>query len=396
MYSNVSSSQKVGHFDNPPLFAWAEWENYKLTGDKGRLEYLLHDSRVLEKHFEWFEGERRDSREGYTWDGESSGMDNTPRGRNSGGYHEIYWVDAMGEQALAAYLIAEMAKELGDDQLEAKFRAKHAELSRLLDELYWDDQDGLYYDIAREAPHQLDRIATPTSFWPMLARAASVEQAGRLRGAAMDPLRFGGAAPFPSLVRSDIDFDRDGRYWRGGIWLPTAYMAIQALAAYGYADEADSLAGQLLEYQLATYKAYQPHTIWEAYSPSEPKWATNAKGKSPVRVDFSGWSALGPISMFIQNVLGFRSIDAAKGVVVWNKRLAGRHGIERLRFGAVETEIVGYGDQISVRSSGRYRLIINEQAFEILEGDQSFRLSAPGVGGVRTQPRPSLRVPDPR
>ena len=40
------------HTVNPPLFSWAEIENFKITGDKSRFEAVLP---VLEKYAEWLE-----------------------------------------------------------------------------------------------------------------------------------------------------------------------------------------------------------------------------------------------------------------------------------------------------------------------------------------------------
>lgn len=52
-------SLKIWHPDNPPFFAWVEYEYYKMTGDKRRLEYVLEDNRYLQRHFYWFEKLKR-------------------------------------------------------------------------------------------------------------------------------------------------------------------------------------------------------------------------------------------------------------------------------------------------------------------------------------------------
>jgi hypothetical protein len=54
MYDGAPSSLKVQHPDNPPLFAWAEEEYVRHTGDLGRVEWLLR-SGYLQRHFEFFE-----------------------------------------------------------------------------------------------------------------------------------------------------------------------------------------------------------------------------------------------------------------------------------------------------------------------------------------------------
>ena len=50
MHDGVKSSCLIHHPDNPPLFAWVEYEYYRFTGDKSRIyrnlvekQYLLSD-----------------------------------------------------------------------------------------------------------------------------------------------------------------------------------------------------------------------------------------------------------------------------------------------------------------------------------------------------------------
>lgn len=115
----------------------------------------------------------------------------------------------------------------------------------------------------------------------------------------MNPEEFGGSYPTPSLARSDKDYHHQtGDYWRGGIWLPTTYMAIKAIEKYGYHEEADAIAEKVINQQLAAYRNIEPHTIWECYSPSGNTPSTEHGRRA--RPEFCGWSALGPISLFIE------------------------------------------------------------------------------------------------
>ena len=60
-----------------------------------------------------------------------------------------------------------------------------------------------------------------------------------------DETDLGGEIPFISLSRKDADFKKEGKYWRGSIWLPTAYATLRGLANYGYFKEAHYLAKKL-------------------------------------------------------------------------------------------------------------------------------------------------------
>ena len=64
---------------------------------------------------------------------------------------------------------------------------------------------------------------------------------------AQDEDEFGGQYPWPSVSRSDADYNGTvGDYWRGGVWLPLAYMSTKALETYGYHDVAHENARRLL------------------------------------------------------------------------------------------------------------------------------------------------------
>ena len=316
--------------DNPPLFAWVEKEYFDFTGDKGRLNHLLNEKRYLQKYFKWFArakaGERFECSpqriylnsigdDGFTWTGGASGMDNTPRGRDAGGYHKVLWVDAISQQALSAHCIAAMEQALGNEDEARKWNAEYEALKKKINHLYWDERDGFYYDVTI-ADKQPCRVKTIASYWPLLAQVASREQARSMVRHLMNPEEFGGSYPTPSLARSDKDYHHQtGDYWRGGIWLPTTYMAIKAIEKYGYHEEADAIAEKVINQQLAAYRNMEPHTVWECYSPSGD--APSTEHGRRVRPEFCGWSALGPIALFIENVLGFKKVSAAGKEVRW-------------------------------------------------------------------------------
>lgn len=104
---------------------------------------------------------------------------------------------------------------------------------------------------------------------------------------------------------------------------------------------------------------------------TEAKPSTNEHGKI-ARKDFCGWSALGPISLFIENVLGFNTIDAQKKEIHWRKHQPGLHGIRNLRFGDIIATILAKGKSCTVESTAPYTLIVNGKKFEIKKGTNTF------------------------
>lgn len=395
MLEDSGSSLRIQHPDNPPFFAWVENDYYKITGDRDHIRELLLDKKFPQRYWDLFptlSPERKLQFDhypialkykgiGYEWSGISSGMDNTPRTRAGKG---MLWVDAISQQALSALYISRLAKVAGDGATAREFEKKWKELRVIVNKYYWDDSDGCYYDIvpapsgetasvadvqASPSAWRTTGILTPASFWPMLAEIPSKAQARRMTEFALRPDKLGGEVPWVTVSRDDPDFDaNDGWYWRGSMWLPTAYMGIKALEKYGFQEAADTTAEKVLSWMLRTYCDYEPHTIWECYSPTAPTPSSN-HGKR-VRPDFCGWSALGPISLFIENVLGFHDIDASSRTVRWDIRHDCRHGLNNLTFGDTTTDLL-YDPAVStvtIRSNKPYCLILNGKSHRIRAG----------------------------
>ena len=394
MYDNAATSLRIHHVDNPPLFAWIEHDYMTFTGDTNRIGTVL-EKKYLQQHFDFFENPPTGSKpeyggaaisldavdNGFLWSGVSSGMDNSPRGEASGGDDSILWVDAIAQHGLSALYIDRLARASGNPEIAAHFRKQYDEIRSTVNSHYWDDEHQFYFDVAVD-DGSFDRVWTPASYWPMLAEMCTDQQAEALRQHADNAAIFGGEHPWPTVSRSDATFENDGKYWRGGIWLPTAYMATKALEKYAFYDTADRLAYALVKKMEQTYRSFSPHTIWEAYSPTAHEPTTHKTyEKGPVKKNgigyvtphFCGWSALGPISMLIENVLGFHHVNALTNTVEWRRYRNDRHGIERLRFGDVVTDILYEDGTISVHSTSDYTLIVNGNDFDIREGRQSFR-----------------------
>ena len=382
LHESRSSSVVIQHPDNPPLFAWLELEHACFTGDLGRLR-AVWDRGVLQKHDAFFQHQPQPrtrthpaaryhndlywNGNGFHWSGVASGMDNTPRGRGIDphgidGHERILWFDALAQQALSARCLADIADRLQEPDA-AHWRAVYVARVAQLNRLHWCVEEGVYYDVLADRPTEFVRVKTPAAYWPLLAGACGPEQTAALGRLAEDPNVFGGEVPWPSVSRDDPDYDASGGYWRGGVWLPLAYMATKALERNGHATLADQQAHKLLEHMCRTYQEVKPHTIWEAYAPEAPLPSTAKDGAGRVRPDFCGWSALGPISLFLENVLGFREINGLTRTVVWDcPDASGAIGIRKLRFGDVSADLLFEEGQLRCTSNIPFTLIFRGSA----------------------------------
>lgn len=391
IHENHPTPLRIHMRDNPPLFAWTEYNNYLFSGDRGQVRHVLEDKQYLQRHFNYFntvpcgdcnpqispnpiyrEVVRDEQGQiiGYIWTGRASGMDNTVRGRDAGGDRKIMWIDAISQQALSALYISRLSEAYGDRKQAQIWKKQYNELKKVINKYYWDARDGFYYDISVEN-REFCRIKTPASFWAMLAEIPNKQQAAQMVTYLSDPQTLGGNYPWTSLSRDDKDHNAEtGDYWRGGIWLPMVYMGTKALEKYGYYELADELAEKVIRQQLRTYQNVSPHTIWECYNPSKDEPSTECGERA--RSEFCGWSALGPISLFIENMLGFREINALKQTIHWDlKKKNGTHGLRNLKFGTTTTDLIYDAStaQIQIKTNHPYTLILNGKKHRIKVGE---------------------------
>ena len=389
---------RIHHPDNPPLFAWTEYAYALQTGDRARLEKVYSEKRWLQRWYELFESfdpaapqpfgsvvkvMAKKTADGYRWGGCPSGMDNTPRGRMGAkdpghpgrcpNNPDLLWVDAIAQQGLSALYLSRIADLLGrPDEAKAWF-AKYTAAKDKVNALYWDEKDGFYYDILASDRSKV-KVMTPASFWAALAEMPTAERAGRMFRTLENDNQLGGSIPTVSLARNDPDFLANGGYWRGSVWLPTTYMTVKSAETYGETALARALARKVVERMYRTYAGFEPHTIWECYSPTEDKPAITAKTGKFVRSDFCGWSALGPISLFLEDVIGVRAANAFTRMLVcdFERNPKGRVGVENYRFGKVVCSIIATRDEIRVESNLPFTLQIDRKCHAVRPGRNVF------------------------
>jgi len=346
-YWPTGDAQAVG----PPLLAWAELADFELSADTKRLEHVLP---FLVKHFDWMKSSRRRPNGLYWTSHLASGMDNLPR-------QAWCWIDMSAQQALAAFCIARIAEIVGDAALVARFRREYGMLKQLVNKLAWCEEDGFYYDLARDG--SFSKLLSAASFWPLTARIPTQRMAERIAEHLTDPDQFKRPSMVPALAANHSAYDPRGRYWLGGVWAPVNYCLVRGLAAYGMDDLASEIARNHINCVAAVYK--DTGTIWENYAPEYLEKGASAKP------GFVGWSGLGPIAMLIEDVLGIKA-DALGRRVHWrlyepadetDARRLPRQGIRRFPLGAdlvsfVCRERPGRGVEIELECGGPFELTV--------------------------------------
>jgi hypothetical protein len=93
-----------------------------------------------------------------------------------------------------------------------------------------------------------------------------------------------------------------------------------------------------------------------------------------VRKDFCGWSALGPISLFLENIIGIRSADAFEKRLVWDipANIPGRIGVYAYQFGDVTADLFYEEGVLSVETDEQFTLIVNGREYSLDAGSNRF------------------------
>lgn len=332
---------------NPPLFAWAEWEYYRTTGDASRFDRVLPH---IEKLMAWIDANRRNephrrlslrSEEDvkpadklyqlyYFEDCGSSGMDNSPRTpRNADAGRFFDWIDLSSQMALSFRMLGRMHAVLGHTKQATHWESRACELGQLINEELWCERTNFYHD--RTLPQNFVSIKTAAGFWPLLAGICPPDRVDALVGHLRNPRHFNRPIPVPSLSADDINYTPEGVYWNGGVWAPTNYMITRGLQTVSAGDEAHRIAVKYLNGLARTYAAQTPHSLWECYSPEYDRPGLAPYTGKSVKSDFVGWTGLGPIAMVIENIIGI-DLDAPAQQMTWDIRLTEAHGIEKLGY----------------------------------------------------------------
>lgn len=307
---------------NPPLFAWAEWENYLLTGDRERLKKV---ALPLLKYGDWLEIQRRRSASphGLFWNTMlGSGMDNTPR-------FPYEWIDMSSQMVMHHHYLAQILSVLGKADLAQSHQQRAETISGAINTWMWDAVDRIYNDLNEDA--FLSKRKSIASFWPLLAKVTDRNRAADLVGHLRDTTTFNRLVPFPTLAADDPLYDALGDYWRGGVWAPTNYAVIKGLEQSGFERMAAESSKKYLNALSSVYLA--TGTFWENYAPD-----SHAKGNRAVG-DFVGWTGVGPISLLLENVIGLEP-NAPEGTLVWRIQRTDRHGVEHYHLGNNEISVI--------------------------------------------------------
>ena len=210
-----------------PLLKWNRWwsEHRDIQG------YLAWGSDGQNEPANLDDGSRG-TREGAILE---SGLDNSPMYDSTTYSAQTHVLEYADVGLMSMYIadcdaLAKMAEVLGKTaegkELQDRATRYRAKLATL-----WDEKAGIFLNRDLHTGEANTRLS-PTNFYPMLARAATPEQAkAMIEKHLLNKDEFWGQWIVPSIARNDPAF-KDQNYWRGRIWGPMNYLVYLGLLNY--------------------------------------------------------------------------------------------------------------------------------------------------------------------
>ncbi len=164
-----------------------------------------------------------------------SGLDNSPMYDTTAYDHSTHLLEFADVGLMGMYVadcdaLAKIADVLGKTNEATELREREARYKAKL-ETMWDEKSGMFLNLDLRA-HQPSTRLSPTNFYPLLARAASPQQAQTMIANHLrNPDEFWGHWVIPAIARNDPAY-ADQNYWRGRIWGPMNYLVYLGLRNY--------------------------------------------------------------------------------------------------------------------------------------------------------------------
>jgi alpha,alpha-trehalase len=256
----------------PPLLADAVWRFSEATGDR---DLLLLSYPLLRREFnDYWNNEdhrtptglctNRDETDPWLRPELSSiaeaGLDFSPV--YGGDVRRCVPLALNAQLALYAETLGKIAAALGFEEEAAGWKRERERRARLIRGLCWDEGEGFFF----ERDYVEDRLLPERSlcaYWPMWAGVATAEQAARLVGN-LGRFRHGGGLTFTDRVYPSPYPEFPVLQWSFPYcWPPSVVMAVDALAAYGFHEEARAVGEDYLGVVIRQYR--RTGRLWEKY-----------------------------------------------------------------------------------------------------------------------------------
>jgi neutral trehalase len=144
-------------------------------------------------------------------------------------------------------VLARLCTEVGDHEGSVTYSERAAKARRSLDELCWNERDGLYYDVSGKENRQI-KVNTFTCLMPLLQQDLDPDKVAALISHITNPEEYWAKYPIPSVPMNHPSFQPDtvggDLVWRGPTWLNSNWYLARGLQRHGRLDLARHIANQ--------------------------------------------------------------------------------------------------------------------------------------------------------
>ena len=175
-------------------------------------------------------------------------------------------------------VLAELCLQVKNEAGAAIYIARAAKARDSLEELCWDETDGLYYDVNGKENQKL-RVNTFTSLMPLLLADLAPKKVEALMAHLLNPDEYWAEFPIPSTAMNHPTYRPEtvggNLVWRGPTWINSNWYLARGLMRHGRVDLARVIANQSI---LAMRKSgvceyYNPQTASGRGAP-DFSWST--------------------------------------------------------------------------------------------------------------------------
>ena len=175
-------------------------------------------------------------------------------------------------------VLAELCLQVKDEAGAAIYIDRAAKARDSLEELCWDEADGLYYDVNGKENQKL-RVNTFTSLMPLLLADLAPKKVEALMAHLLNPDEYWAEFPIPSTAMNHPTYRPEtvggNLVWRGPTWINSNWYLARGLMRHGRVDLARVIANQSI---LAMRKSgvreyYNPQTAHGRGAP-DFSWST--------------------------------------------------------------------------------------------------------------------------
>lgn len=185
--------------------------------------------------------------------------------------------------------LGEIRLILGDAGKAKEWSLRAAARGRKINELMWDEKDGLYYDYDYAAKRRRP-YPFVTTFYPLWAGFAGAKRAERVRAGLP---RFERAGGLMTSARAT------GKQWDAPFgWAPMQMIAVGGLRRYGFAADADRISVEFLSMILGEFLEH--HAVLEKYDVVRRRSAVSAGikfGYASNEIGF-GWTNAAVVELY--------------------------------------------------------------------------------------------------